>query len=219
MLYFLIGIIALIAALMFLRLRIRVDITGERKLLFVGIGRTGPEFDFSAGQGVLRFAGFDLRRFELKKDGKRKQRKAKPGVARAGKAPKTKEKRRRPVGETVALLRESAGALWKYVTGLLTATIVEQADGEIEAGFGSPHLTGQAFGYYQAVLAAAPGLLGRIQYIPVWNGPAFSGAVHATVAWPMYRLVWETTVLVARLPLRKIVKLAIGTKEGVQDGE
>ena len=220
MLYFLIGIIALLTALMLLRLRIRIDISGERKLLFVGVGRTGPEFDFSAKRGVLRFAGFNLRKFELQKNGKRKQREAEPEAAEAGKAAKKKKKkRRRPVGETVTLLRESAGAIWKYILGLLAATIVERADGEIEAGFGSPHLTGQAFGYYQAALAAAPRLFGRIQYIPDWNGPAFSGAVHASVAWPLYRLVWETMVLVARLPLRKIVKLAIGTKEGVQDGE
>ncbi|MCP4684479.1 MAG: hypothetical protein GY867_03425 [bacterium] len=101
---------------------------------------------------------------------------------------------------------------------LLRASIIEQAEGEIEGGFDSPDLTGQAYGFYSAAMGAAPALAGRFRYVPDWTGASFSGAARLTVALPMYRLAARTTVLIWRLPIRKIVKLAIGEKGGVQDG-
>lgn len=219
MVYLLLGIVGLFALVLLLRLRIRLDVSSERKLLFVGIGRTGPEIDFAAKRGTLRIAGITVKRFELRRAEKRKIAEEKVEPEEVGKVVRAGAKRRRSTADIIALFPQAAGAIWKYLTGLLAATIVERVDGEIEAGFASPHLTGQAFGYYQAALAAVPGILSRIRYTPDWSGASFSGAVRASVAWPLYRLAWETIVLVARLPLRKVIKLAIGTKEGVQDGK
>ena len=116
-----------------------------------------------------------------------------------------------------AILPECLKALGVYTISLLQAAIVERAEAEIEAGFEHPQHTGQLFGYYQAVVGAVPAL-GRVQYIPVWSGRSFGGSADFSVAWPMYRLLWQTTVLLFRLPVMKIVKLAIGSKEGAKDG-
>jgi hypothetical protein len=112
------------------------------------------------------------------------------------------------------ILPESLGALWGYFVGLLKAAIIERAEGEIEAGFDAPHVTGQVYGCYQAALAIAPALAGRFQYTPVWTGSSFSGALRLSIAWPVYRLIWQTMLLMSRLPIRKLVKLAIGEKRG-----
>lgn len=220
MIYILLALVLLAASLLLLRLRLRLEVSSDRKLVFLGLGRSGPEFDFRRRQGVLRVFGLRLLRFDL--DGREKQ----PAEKTKREKPKTKipakpsrPKRRRPVRDVLVVLPQCLKALGRYALGLLRAAVLEQAEGEIEAGFESPHLTGQVFGYYQAALAAVPGLMGRVLFIPDWTGQSFSGALRVTIAWPVYRLVWQTTRLVFRLPVRKIIKLAIGTKEGVQDGE
>lgn len=220
MIYILIALVLLAASLLLLRLRLRLEVSSDRKLVFLGLGRSGPELDFRRRQGVLRVFGLRLLRFGLG------GREGQPAEKTKREKPKTKTpakpsrpKRRRPARNVLAILPQCLKALGRYALGLLRAAVLEQAEGEIEAGFESPHITGQVFGYYQAALAAAPGLMGRVVFVPVWTGQSFSGALRVTVAWPAYRLVWQTGRLVFRLPVRKIIKLAIGTKEGVQDGE
>ena len=128
--------------------------------------------------------------------------------------PSVRPRRSRSVMTVLDILPQSFGALWRYFVGLLSAAIIEQAEGEIEAGFDAPHITGQVYGCYQAALAIAPTLVGRVKYTPVWSGRSFSGALRVSIAWPVYRLIWQTVLLIWRLPVRKFVKLAIGEKKG-----
>jgi hypothetical protein len=223
MIYLLIAIIVLLGALLLARLRLRLEISDDRKLLFVGLGRTGPEYDFRTGRGVFRLFGFRTREFVLARGKKSVKEEIKEAVrqekAEEAKTKKAKPKRKRSIKDIAAIVPQSLKALGRYLLGLMKSAVVEQAEGEIEAGFEEPHLTGQLFGYYQAALGVAPSLVGRVAYVPDWSGASFSGAVRCAVAWPVYRLAWQTTLLVFRLPVTKIVKLAIGTKEGVQDGK
>ena len=100
--------------------------------------------------------------------------------------------------------------LWKI---LLKSIIVEELSGTIKAGFDSPCLTGQIFGYYQAVVGAVPSMAGRVIYIPVWDEELFEVSFKASVAIPLYKIVYRTMILIIKLPLREIIKLAIGKKE------
>lgn len=225
MLYVLLTLVVLIIALMLLRLRFRLELSSERKLLFLGLGRSGPELDFRSSRGVVRLFGFDLWSFALGKS-ESVAAKIKTGLKKLQEDEPEKEpeedsaekpKRKRSWRDAAAIAPACARAFGRYLLGLIGAAVVERAEAEIEAGFAEPNLTGQAFGYYQAVIGVAPSL-GRVQYIPIWSGPAFSGSANLSIAWPVYRLVWQTTLFLARLPLTKIVKLAIGSKEGAQDG-
>lgn len=216
MVYFLLTILVLTALLLLIRLRLRVEISGERKLLFIGLGRSGSEFDFRKRQGELRLFGFRIKRFEFGKKSRLKA--AREAISRVVGSEEAVEPTK-PAAEKLSsfqhwrpILPQAIKESGRYLLALLKASIVEQAEGEIEAGFESPAYTGQAFGYYQAAVAAAPGLLGRVHYIPDWSGKSFSGAVRCSVAWPMYSLVWQTTLLLVRLPVMKIVKLAIRNK-------
>jgi len=60
-------------------------------------------------------------------------------------------------------------------------------------------------------LAAVPGVMNHIRYYPDWTGSLLMASAKATVSLPLYKLVWCTIVLLWRLPLRDIYKLAIGT--------
>ncbi|RME19837.1 MAG: hypothetical protein D6800_13800 [Candidatus Zixiibacteriota bacterium] len=117
------------------------------------------------------------------------------------------------------MLPSVATALWHYGLGLLRAVRVERLEADIEGGFEEPHLTGQVYGFYQAAYGVAPAVVSRVRYRPDWSGASFDGSAGVAVAIPLYRLFYQTVVLLWELPLRKIVKLAIGTKEGVQDGQ
>ncbi|MBU0984666.1 MAG: hypothetical protein KKA42_12390 [candidate division Zixibacteria bacterium] len=230
----------LVFAVLMLRIRMRLEISGDRRLLFVGLGRSGPELDFVRKTGVLRVFGWKTREFALGDKDEKEPAKAavlekttaqkaevlsqaeaakaaKP--AEPAKTKKIRRKRRRSPAEIIRLVPACSKALWKYFIGLLGGMIVEQAEGDIEAGFDSPDLTGQAFGYYQAAMGAVPAVMSRIHFTPDWTGPSFSGAVRLAVALPVYRLVGQTVALIWRLPVRKIVKVAIGEKEGVQDDQ
>lgn len=215
MIYVLIAIV-LVAALLLVRVRFRLEIAPEKRLLFVGLGRSGPEFDFVRREAVIRLSGLKIKRIQLG---------AKTGNYPEDTAPSTPVSKKKPssakrafsISSLFKILPQCLHAFGRYAIGLLKAAIVEEARGEIEAGFETPDITGQVFGYYQAALASAPGLMGRIRYNPVWTGPSFSGSACVVVAWPVYRLVWQTALLMFRLPLIKIINLAIGKKEGVRD--
>jgi len=60
-------------------------------------------------------------------------------------------------------------------------------------------------------------VVGRVQFIPDWIGPSFSGTARVSVAIPVYKLLLRTIVLTYRLPLRDLLKLAIRKKKGVSD--
>ena len=119
----------------------------------------------------------------------------------------------------LSVLTDSARPLWSFSAGILRNIAIEEAQGEIRAGFDSPDLTGIAFGYYSAAAAAVPAMAGRLRFTPDWQGPSFAGKARLTVALPLYRLAARTIVLLFRLPLREMIKVAIGKKKGGQDGQ
>jgi len=221
MIYILAAIFFLIIAASLVRVRLRLEISPERRILFVGLGRSGSEIDFVKREGVLKLFGLRLKQFKLD-DAHKSQRTARPTSAKSGESPSISPKpssRRRSLRSILEFVPPSANAFWKCGLGLFKSTIVEEAEADIEAGFDTPDVTGQAFGYYQAALAAAPGLFGRVSFTPNWTGRTFSGSARLSLAWPVYRLLWQTTLLLWRLPKRKIYRLAIGEKKGVRDVE
>jgi hypothetical protein len=221
MIYFLSAILILILAAALLRVRLRLEISTERRILFVGLGRSGPEIDFVKREGVLKLFGLRLKRFSLDHS-RPAEGTTQPASAESSETTRTPSKpstRRRSIKSILEIVPQCTSAFWKYGLGLLRNTIVVEAEAEIEAGFDTPDITGQAFGYYQAALAAAPGLFTRVSFIPNWTGRTFSGSARLSLAWPMYRLLWQTTLLFWRLPKRKIYRLAIGDKKGVRDVE
>ncbi|UCD63080.1 MAG: hypothetical protein JSW34_10010 [Candidatus Zixiibacteriota bacterium] len=215
MLYVIIVIAAVIVAVLLLRLRLRLLLSDRQKLLFVGLGRSGSEFDFSAGTSAVKVFGL---KFGTRKLGR------KPGAEREpGKKPKKKarkpRRRQRPVGYFLRVIPGVVKAVGAYLTSMLRAVVVEYLDGEIEGGFASPHITGMAYGYYRAALAAAGPVAGRLRFRPVWEGPSFDGTLRASFAVPLYSLAWRTILLVFRLPLRDLTRLAIGKKKGETDDQ
>ena len=206
----------LLSAILLLRLRVRFELGSGRRRLFVGLGRSGPQFDFVRRVQMVKLFGWTLWSKPMKvtddsdapeapPDDKKKSRAKKPGRVRS-------------IREILAAVPAISNALWHYSIGLLKSVIVEELEAEIEAGFEAVDLTGQAFGYYQAALAAAPTVMGRIHYTPDWTGASFAGQARVSVALPLYRLVICTLKLIYQLPLRRLVKLAIGKKRGGQDG-
>ncbi len=219
MLYLLLILLALFIAFLLLNIRVRFQLSDGRKLLFVGVGRSGPEFDFTCKAGSIMLFGVKVKSFEIRKEKKKKRKEAeeKARKAKVAKPPKPSKRIRVSLRDIYRVGPKCIGPLWAYTVSLLKAVAVEEVEGQVEAGFDSPHLTGAVFGYYQAALAAVPGVVGRVQFIPDWIGPSFSGAARVSVAIPVYKLLLRTIILTYRLPLRDLIKLAIGKKKGVSD--
>jgi len=222
-LYILLAVVLIIGAILMLRIRVRARLDSEHRLLFVGLGRSGPEMDFAKQEGVFKLFGITIKHFKL---GEAEEEEEVPEeVQAAEKAKKAKKARKKPArirrlgstGEVIDFARVVLKATWKYLVGTVKSLIVEQFEGEIEGGFDSPHLTGEAYGYYHALMGAVPALAGRFNYIPDWNGPSLTGSLRVSVALPLYRFAYQTLRYWLRLPLRKIIKLAIGEKKGEQD--
>ncbi|MFH1687412.1 MAG: hypothetical protein ABIE70_07810 [bacterium] len=214
-----------------LRLRIRFEVDRQTRLIFVGLGRSGLRLDFDKRTHSLQLMGITVKSSPMEETedpvaalaaGETKpsvsESKTKPSPAKAKSARKKKTPRVRQVGEILRLVPDCSKALWGYSIGILKSLVVEQLEADIEAGFESPDHTGMAFGYYQAALAAAPGVVGKMRFTPDWTGASFDGAARGAVALPLYRLGWQTLRLLWRLPLRQILKVAIGTRKGGQDG-
>jgi hypothetical protein len=216
MLYALLILLAILVAFLMLNVRVRFQLSEGRNLLFVGLGRTGPEFDFAEHVAFIKLFGVRLKQFDISSEKKKKPAKVEKKRKRVKEEAPSKP-RKRPLGDIISVSRKSVRPLWGYIVGLLKAVVVEEFEGQVEGGFDAPHLTGTVFGYYQAALAAAPRVVGRVQYVPDWNGPSFSGAARVSVAIPVYKLLARTVVFMYRLPLREIIKLAIGKKKGVSD--
>jgi hypothetical protein len=113
-----------LAALLLVRLRLRVDLTAERRVVFVGLGRTGPEIDFVHREMRLRLSGIRIKSFPLDRETSEpettKVSASKHQVGRAS----TKPKRRRSFLAVLEIVPQSLAALWKYFVGLLKAAII-----------------------------------------------------------------------------------------------
>ena len=201
----------LLAAICLLRLRLRFELGSDRRLLFVGLGRSGPEYDF-----VRRVQSFKLFGRCIKSTPMKKVDEAAEPEPEA--QPRKKARRVRPFGDILRAVPEVSRALWRYSISLLKSVMIEELEADVQAGFYEPDLTGQLFGYYQAALAAAPSIVGRVHYTPDWTGASFAGQARVAVALPLYRLLFRTLMLICQLPLRRLIKLAIGKKRGGQDG-
>ncbi len=222
MLYVIVILAILILALLLLRLRVRLELSSERRLLFVGLGRSGPEFELGRQRGQFRLFGLKVRSFVTEKkrptvgEKTAEKKKAQKALKTAG---QTRPKKKRPFKEILRIIPQCSQALWFYFVDLLKALIVEEAEGELSGGFDSPDLTGCMFGFYQAALGVVPGMVGRVRFVPDWTGASLAGSARCVVALPLYRLISATVMLLWRLPVMKIIKLAIGEREGVQDGK
>jgi hypothetical protein len=207
--YIILAIALVLAALMLLRFRIRLLLSQGHALLFIGLGHSGREFDFLSGEGSVRLLGLKVRILPTEKKPKA-DRKPKPD-----RRPKEKKspRYRSPV-DILKVLPATSRALGNYLLALAKSLILEEATGEIRAGFDRPDLTGRTYGFYQAVQAATPALVGRFRFVPDWDGPSLSGSARLSVAIPLYRVFLKTISLLFKLPLRDLIKLAIGKKKG-----
>ncbi|MFQ5452588.1 MAG: hypothetical protein ACE5D6_00170 [Candidatus Zixiibacteriota bacterium] len=211
MFYLLLIITAVIITVLLLNIRVRVNLNSEQWLLFIGLGQSGPEYDFISKTGRLNLFGFKIKSFKRVKKPKEKPPSPEPKK-------KAKAKRKRSLSDFLRIIPRCSQALGIYLLSLMKAVIVEELEGEVEAGFESPDITGTVFGYYQAALAAAPAVMGRIHYIPNWDKATFDASFRAAIAIPLYKIIFGTIILIIKLPLRDLIKLAIGKKKGASDG-
>ncbi len=197
-----------------MKLRLKFSFGQGDRLLFIGIGKSGPELNFVDKVGVIKIAGVKLKSFSLQKSEKKeKSEKIKK------EKPKKEKKRTRSIKQAVSLLPNLLNSLGHFFLGLLKSIIVEEFQGKIEAGFDSPDNTGIVYGYYQAALASAPNVMSRVQYTPIWNDSGFSVNIRGSIALPLYKIIYQFSKFAISLPLRELIKLAIGTKKGAQDGK
>jgi hypothetical protein len=163
MIYFLAAVLILIIAALLVRVRLRLEISPERRILFVGLGRSGPEIDFVKREGVLKLFGLRLKRFSLDQDrpDSGTPRPAPPSSGESSRPSSNPPARRRSFRAILEIVPQCLSAFWKYAVGLAKSTIVEEAEAKIEAGFDTPDVTGQAFGYYQAAVAVINSQLDR----------------------------------------------------------
>ncbi len=192
-----------------LSVRFRVNLESGKKALFIGLGRSGLEYDFTSRQSSICLIGKHIKTIESKE---KKPKKTKPSK-KSAKAKIKKTIRKRALRDFLKIIPKSSKAFGSYLLSILKSVVVEEMKGEIKAGFESPYLTGQVFGYYQAVIGAVPSMTNRLIYVPVWDEELFEASFKASVAIPFYKIVYRTFILIVKLPLRDIIKLTIGKKE------
>ena len=199
--------IFLLALATLIRLRVKLDLYPNVKTLFAGMGRTGVRIDITGKTQAIIFAGRTVKSISVEKLLKNSVKKIAKisNIIRPG--------RQRSLKKLLAIVPATLKALSNYTYSILKSAAIEEFDGEINAGFGPPHITGAAFGFYQATLAGIPAIAGRFKYIPDWNGLSFQGQLRLSVSIPLYRLLFKTMIMLWRLPLRELLKLAIGTKK------
>ena len=212
------AILTIIVAVLLLNFRVRFRLGRGQRLLFIGLGRTGPEFDFAESTGRVRLFGINIKSFTIGKEDKAAPKKEKPPKPEKA-AKKKKPGRKRPLRDILKVAPGTLSALWSWFLSLLKVAVIEELEGEIEAGFDSPDMTGTVFGYYQAAIGAVPLVATRVRFTPDWTGASFAGSVKGSMALPVYKIVWRTMVMIFRLPLRDFIKLAIGKRRGGQDGK
>lgn len=197
----------LLALATLIRLRVKLDLYPNVKTIFAGLGRTGIRIDISGGTQSIIFAGRTVKSISVEKVFKNSvERIAKiSNIIRPG--------RQRSFKNVLVIVPTTLKTLANYTYSILKSAAIEEFDGQINAGFGPPHITGAAFGFYQATLAGIPAIAGRFKYIPDWNGLSFQGQLRLSVSIPLYRLLFKTMIMLWQLPLRELLKLAIGTKK------
>lgn len=64
-LYIILALIVLVGLFLLLRLRVRVVLDDDQKIVFAGLGRSGPEIDFVAKTARIKVAGLTLKRYSF----------------------------------------------------------------------------------------------------------------------------------------------------------
>lgn len=216
MTYLLLILVLALAAFLFIRLRLKFEYGPDKKILFIGLGRSGPEFNLSDNRLMIKLSGFGVKSIDLKKSKKLKTQRKKEDES--GRKKVVKRGRTRSWTILAAKLPVIIKAAGQFLIRLIKGASIEQLDGEIQAGFDQPDLTGQVYGCYQAILGAAPDITRRFNYYPDWSGASFAGSIRFTVALPLYHLIFSFLKLLIQLPLRELLKFTIGRKKGATDG-
>ena len=213
-LYIIIIILILLTALSLLRVRLRFRWNEGNRVISVGLGQSGPEYNFISKTTTVKMFGQKVKTLKDTEEKREKKKRTEKKI------PEKAEKKKKKIeyGKIISLIPETGKALWWYSRSILKAVIVEELEGEINGGFDEVDLTGMVYGYYQAATGAIPALGGRFRFIPDWEGASFKSSFQASIAIPLYKIVFKSVGLIFRLPLREIIKLAIGTKKGVIDG-
>lgn len=219
--YILVIILVLFVGFLLLRLRFRLELSDTRRLLFFGIGRSGAEIDFIDDVTRIKLMGLTVTTLNAPSneskpnDSESAIRAVKLGKEKLpdSKRPKGKSTRANAL-EWLKIGLNVFHALRQYVVELYRSIRVEIACAEIRAGFESPDMTGQTFGYYHALIGAIPSLAPRLQFYPDWMGQSFSGSARLSIAIPMYALFGRTLVFLYRLPLLKIMRMARNQRKG-----
>ena len=212
MIYMITVLIIFFILTLLLKIRLKLQLEDVHKTAFFGLGRSGISYDFISKKISIQLFGKILK--ELSSQEKPKKDKK---VSKTTKKSK-KTKRVRPIKDILALIPKSTQALYNYSISLLKSVIVEELEGQVTAGFDSPDITGQLFGYYQAAYYAVPSVVGRVQYYPNWIEASFDANLRASVAIPLYTIIYRSIILFFSLPLRDIIKITIGRKERSHDG-
>lgn len=205
-------LIALLLGLLMLHLRLRCYLNRDEKSLFAGLGRSGIMIDLVNKTGQVRLFGFGFRPFPLEKGKAPHKERAKPKIKESV-SEIEQPKKERPIRDILSVLKLSVMPVWRYIVSLFRAARFEELSGNIKGGFESPDLTGQTYGYYHALVGAVPAFSGRLNYTPDWEGSSFQADLKASLVMPLYSVVGRTIQLAYRLPLRKIINLAIGKKK------
>lgn len=195
-----------------LKIRLRLQLEDSTKTAFFGLGRSGVAYNFISKRFSIQLLGKKLKEISPDKTTEKKRKDTKT-VKKSDKS-----KRIRPLKDILALIPKSSKALYSYTISLLKSVIVEELEGQIIGGFDSPDITGQFFGYYQAAYYAVPSVVGRVQYQPNWTEASFDAHLRASVAIPLYKIIYRSIILFFSLPLRDILKITIGRKERSHDG-
>jgi len=213
------GLVLLTVAVVILLLSIRIRFVWSEgsRWLFVGLGRSGLAIDIATHIRSFKLFGVTVRRFPSSRDKERelREKKVRKPVRKKPPEPASKPRRVRSWQLALKVLPSCAGELIHYLICLLKAAAIEEVEGEIRGGFESPDLTGVAYGYYEAALAMVPSVSNHFHFRPDWYGPSFSASARFSVALPVYKFLWRTAILIWRLPLRNLFKLAIGSRKGV----
>ena len=213
-------ILILFVCFLMSRLRFRAELSDRRRLLFFGIGRSGVQVDYVANVTRIRLFGLTVKtipRLESDTESFDTESPVTPTPITKDKVRTRRQKgRKRPlhIREWLDIAITSLRAVRKYMAELFRAVIVEEAEAEIRAGFESPNVTGELYGYYQALIGAVPSLAPRLRFYPDWMGISFSGSARLSLAIPMYALLYRTGLMIFRLPILKTYRLVKEQRKG-----
>ncbi|MCK4301946.1 MAG: hypothetical protein KAW91_04200, partial [candidate division Zixibacteria bacterium] len=102
-------------AVWLLRLRVQLEISNDRRSLFVGLGRTGREYDYLRRVRSVRVLGFRVSSSPI--DEKKAGKPERPEKKSTTKPPPGKPGRKRPLRDILRILPECSKALWGYTEG------------------------------------------------------------------------------------------------------